>query len=199
MARPATIENPELLKKLSDVFRAVGYEGASLATLATAAGLQKASLYHRFPGGKEQMAGEVMGAAEKWLTEQILVPLKSSGPARARIHVMVRNLDEFYSGGRQACLLNMLSSPHGQTGPFARPIKKAFKAWVEALATVVSDAGFDETTAYSRAQRAIALFQGSLVLARGMGTTQPFQTCLANLEGELLAPTTDSTRSRRRG
>ena len=188
MARPVKIEDSVLLKKLSDVFRDVGYEGASLAMLSEATGLKKASLYHRFPGGKEQMAGEVMSSAGAWLTEHILTPLKSSGPPEARIQAMIRNLDQFYSGGRQACLLNMLSSPRANRGPFARLIKNTFKAWIEALSAVLADAEFDENTARFRAERAIALLEGSLVVSRGMGTTRPFRTCLANLERELLAP-----------
>lgn len=188
MARPAKIEESVLLKKLSDVFRDVGYEGASLAMLSEAAGLKKASLYHRFPGGKEQMAREVMTRAETWLIEHILTPLGSSDPPQARIAAMVRNLDAFYSGGRQPCLLNMLSSPRADRGPLARLIKHAFKAWTEALTSVLIDAKFDEDIARFRAERAIALLQGSLVIARGMGATRPFRNCLANLEQELLAP-----------
>lgn len=186
MARPATIEDSVLLKKLSDVFRDVGYEGASLAMLSEATGLKKASLYHRFPGGKGQMAREVVTRAQEWLTEHVLIPLESSGPPGARIHAMVRSVDEFYSGGRQACLLNIMSSPRDDRGPFADLIKNAFKAWIEALSGVVADVGFDEDTARYRAERAIALLQGSLVVSRGMGTTRPFKNCLANLEQELL-------------
>lgn len=186
MARPVKIEDSVLLEKLSDVFRDVGYEGASLAVLSQATGLQKASLYHRFPGGKEQMAGEVMTGAEAWLTGHILTPLRSSGAPEARIQAMIRGLNEFYSGGRQACLLNMMSSPRDDRGPFARLIKNAFKAWIDALATVLMDADFDEATARFRAERAVVILQGSLVLSRGMDTTRPFRNCLANLERELL-------------
>jgi hypothetical protein len=80
----------------------------------------------------------------------------------------------------------MLSSPRADRGPLARSIKNAFKAWIEALSAVLADAGIDEGTASYRAERAIALVQGSLVFSRGMGTTRPFRSCLANLERELL-------------
>lgn len=186
MARPAKIEDSVLFRKLSDVFRDVGYEGASLARLSEATGLKKASLYHRFPGGKEQMAREVMARAEEWLSTRVLTPLASGSTPEAKIRAMVRSLDEFYSGGRQACLLNMLSSPRGDRGPLARPIRKAFEAWIEALSSALSDAGFEEEIAAYRAERAIALLQGSLVISRGMGSSKPFRTFLANLERELL-------------
>jgi TetR/AcrR family transcriptional regulator, lmrAB and yxaGH operons repressor len=188
--RPAKIEDSVLLKTLSDVFRDVGYEGASLAMLSEACGLKKASLYHRFPGGKEQMAGEVMARAQAWLSDHILGPLTSSDPPQARIQAMTRSLNEFYSGGRQACLLNMMSSPRDDRGPFAGLIKHAFKAWIKALSEALVDAGIDPDTARSRAERAVALVQGSLVVSRGMGTTRPFRNCLAALERELLAPPT---------
>lgn len=187
VARPAKIEDTVLLKRLSDVFRDVGYEGASLAMLAEASGLKKASLYHRFPGGKEQMAGEVMACAQSWLGDHILAPLKSSDPPGARIHVMIRNVNEFYSGGRQACLLNMMSSPRNDRGPFAALIKGAFKAWIKTLSEALVEAGIDQDTARCRAERAVALLQGSLVVARGMDSTRPFRNCLASMERELLA------------
>lgn len=187
MGRKASVDEKELMARLSTVFRDVGYEGATLTTLSEECGLKKASLYHRFPGGKEQMALEVLAAAGTWLAENILAPLKEPGNPRARVGQMIRRLDEFYSGGRQACLLNMLSSAHIHEGPFTKPIKSVFHAWIDALAAAVADAGFERETARARAERAVALVQGSLVLSRGMGTTRPFREFLKHLPDELFA------------
>ncbi|MCY7320404.1 MAG: TetR/AcrR family transcriptional regulator, partial [Phormidesmis sp. CAN_BIN36] len=64
---------PELVK----VFRQYGYEGATLAKLSEATGLGKASLYHHFPKGKEEMASAVLDYLNRGLQEQILAPLRS--------------------------------------------------------------------------------------------------------------------------
>ena len=186
MGRRVSVQEEELMAGLSRVFRDVGYAGASLAALSEATGLKKASLYHRFPEGKEQMAREVLAFAEAWLSKHILTPLRTEGPPEERIGAMVGKLDEFYSGGKQACLLNMLSSAHIHQGPFTELIKGVFEAWIEALADVLVDAGFDSSTARARSRRAVALLQGSLVLSRGMGSTKPFQDFLASLPQELL-------------
>lgn len=186
MARRATIADNDLICRLSDVFRSVGYEGASLAALAAATGLKKASLYHRFPGGKQQMAEEVLNSAEAWFVENVLAPLKCDAPPASRVQAMVERLNEFYAGGRQACLLNALSSAPLQDGPFARKIRRMFKGWIDALAAVLIDAGLDEETAWRRAQRAVMMIQGSLVVSRGMGTPKPFRDCLAALGDDLL-------------
>lgn len=188
MGRKQSVDEQALIAGLSRVFRDVGYEGASLAALADATGLKKASLYHRFPDGKAQMAQEVLAAAEAWLNTHVLAVLRTTATPAQRIDAMARQLDAFYDGGRQACLLNMLSSPRIQQGPFTAQIRKIFTLWIDALAAVLTDAGLDQSTAQARAQRAIALLQGALVLARGMGTPQPFQDYLKTLPDELLAP-----------
>ena len=186
MARPVSIDSEQLIERLSCVFRTVGYEGASLAMLAKATGLQKASLYHRFPGGKEQMAQEVLGAAATWLAENLLRPLRSDKPPAVRLNDMCGALSTFYEEGRQSCLLNVLSSPHDEAGPFDTPIKEMFEAFISALAGVLKDAGVGARDARARAQFAIGQLQGSLVLCRAMNTTRPFKDCLTWIRTQLI-------------
>lgn len=185
MARPQSIDNVALIERLSHTFRAVGYEGASLARLAQGAGMQKPSLYHRFPGGKRQMAEEVLASARDWFVERVFNPLASDGTPSERVAAVVRALDEFYSNGKQACLLNLLSQPPSENSPFAEPIRMMFEALIDAFASVARDAGLDTEEAEVRAARAVALLHGSLVLARGMDSPTPFRAFTASLASEL--------------
>lgn len=193
MTRKALIEDDVLLERLSATFRDVGYDGASLARLSEATGLKKASLYHRFPGGKEQMALEVLEEAGRRFAVHVLQPLAGEGAPRERITAMARELDGFYSGGKQACLLNLFSSPIGGSGPFKAAIRQMFEAFVKALAGVVAETGCPADVAQARAERGVALIQGSLVLARGLGSTEPFRKTLEALPDELLAEMTANT------
>lgn len=193
MARKAMIENDALMDRLSATFREVGYEAASLALLSEATGLKKASLYHRFPGGKEQMGLEVLQEAGRWLGEHVLTPLAGKGTPRERIAAMTRELDSFYQGGKQACLLNLLSSPIGEDSPFKATIRQMFDAFIKALASVIAETGCPVSVAQERAERALVLIQGSLVLARGLGSTAPFHRALAALPEELLAGIGDNS------
>ena len=198
MGRRVLIEDDELMDRLSRDFRDVGYEGATLAILSRATGLQKASLYHRFPGGKEQigeevvrvggqqMAREVLEAAESWLVEHVLTPLQGEGTPRQRVDRMVTALDRFYSGGKQSCLLNTLSTAVSEEGPFAEKIAGMFGAFIDVLSAVLIDAGYEQKEARSRASRAVIMMEGSLVLSRGMGTTEPFREFLKSLPADLL-------------
>lgn len=191
MARSATIDEDELIARLTRVFRDVGYAGASLALLSEATGLKRASLYHRFPGGKEQMAREVLERANAWLEAHVLAPLASDAPPETRIDAMIANLDDFYAGGKEACLLNLLASGRAGEGRFREIVAQAFERWISALADTLCEMGFDKVTARRRARLAVALVEGGLVVARGTGSTTPFQESLKSLRTEILVPTAE--------
>lgn len=186
MGRTQTISEGDLLGRLSLVFRERGYAGAAMSDLAAAAGLRKASLYHRFPGGKQQMAEEAMAAALQWYQANILEPLKAPGPPKARLAAVVAQLDFFYAGGRQACLLNMLSTPDAETSPFGPAIKAALETIAAAFAGLAREAGHPPAEARRRGTRALMLMHGGLVLSRGLGSGAPFESFLKDLPQDLL-------------
>lgn len=69
---------------------------------------------------------------------------------------------------------------------FQAQIQQALKLWIDALAGVLLDAGLDEQTANNKAEDAIIKIQGSLLLARGLKDTVPFERVLQGLSAELL-------------
>ncbi len=185
---PITKMTPDdLIDRLRDVFRTVGYDGATLSKLSQATGLQRASLYHRFPGGKKEIAEAVLAQAGTWLDTHVLAPLTGAGTPQARLQKMVEALDTFYVQGGASCLLDALSFGEGGDQLHAH-IEAAFAHWIEALATlVVESTGCPKAEACQRAEDAVISIQGALVLARGTGNTQPFQRVLTNLPTILLS------------
>jgi AcrR family transcriptional regulator len=100
---PAPLKSrDEVLGILLRIFRAEGYDGASLAVLSEATGLGKSSLYHYFPGGKEDMANQVLDKVDAWMVEQIVAPLGAAGPPRQRLEHMLEVLTRFYDNGALA-------------------------------------------------------------------------------------------------
>ena len=72
------INKSEIVRKLVPVFRAYGYEGATLSRISKATGLGRASLYHHFPKGKQSMAQAVLNYVNEWFDATVLEPLRSS-------------------------------------------------------------------------------------------------------------------------
>ncbi len=179
------ITDVQLLNRLTEVFRTHGYEGASLSKISEATGLQRASLYHRFPGGKAEMAEAVLNRAGEWLEVHALRLLTESGPPEQRLRQMARKLDEFYEGGKQSCLLDALSFGV-EEGGIRDHQRAAMQAWVEAIAIMLRESGLPTRAARERAQDAVIRIQGSLVMARATGDPRPFRRTLRNLPQDLL-------------
>ncbi|GAA1458910.1 TetR/AcrR family transcriptional regulator [Williamsia maris] len=182
---PRSISDIDLVARLEAVFRAVGYDGASLATIAAATGLQKSSLYNRFPGGKQQMAAEVAASVGIRFATDILAPLTIDAPAAVRIGRVAANLETFYRSGEHQCLLNMLSI--GDPGVAARTnLRDGADHWITAFADVACGAGATRDDATARAEDAVCAIEGALVLARVTGRTDAFHRALTRLPALLL-------------
>lgn len=184
MARPPLVDEQTLLPKLTEVFRRHGYAGTTLKLLAQASGLKQASLYHRFPGGKAEIAGAILNNTSEWLAENVLQLLHADLPPRERIRSMAERLEAYYADGTLPCPLNVMVTPGEAL--LGQWIKSALETWRDALVKVLEQAGVESDVALRRSERALALIQGSLVLAIGMQDPQLFRAQLADLPDELL-------------
>jgi AcrR family transcriptional regulator len=170
---PRLVSDTELIGRLTGLFRRVGFDGASIGAIAEATGLQKSSLYHRFPGGKQQMAAEAAAAVGDEFATSVLAPPASDATVTERIAALAANLDRFYDGGKQYCLLDMLTV--GDPGPDATSkLASAAEAWIGVFASLAREAGADEAAAVARAQDAVAAIEGGLVVARVTGDRGAF-------------------------
>ena len=82
--RSSRVSEEEVLVKIAEAFRRYGYDGASVRLLAKATGLEPASLYTRFPGGKEEMALKVVARACELLAANVFEILRGPGAAGTR-------------------------------------------------------------------------------------------------------------------
>src|SRR5687767_10224005 len=108
MPRPQTVPDDELFDRLAEVFRVAGFEGASLGALADGAQLRRASLYHRFPGGKTQMAEAVMGRVRAHF-ERAVAPMTSDPDVAAGVAESARRISQIYGDGLLPCVLDTLT------------------------------------------------------------------------------------------
>ncbi|KAM3099815.1 TetR/AcrR family transcriptional regulator [Phormidesmis sp. 146-35] len=175
----------QIVIQLLQVFRQYGYEGATLTKISQATDLGRASLYHYFPGGKEEMANAVLEHLDRWQQTNVLTPLQANGTALERLEAMMRSLDQAYNGGQQSCLISVLSMGDAKD-LFSPKIRAALEEWIGAIATVLTQTGMNLPLATQRAEDAILQIQGALVLARALENTAPFQRLLQRLPEELL-------------
>lgn len=169
------------------IFREHGYEGATLALIAQATGLGRSSIYHYFPGGKDDMVEAVFEQTSAWVAENVLAPLRAPGDPGARLDQMLRALDLLYDGGKLNCLLGVLTLGHAHER-FQQHLKQRFDGWINALTGLLIQSGIDKKQAAERAEDAVVRIQGALIVARGRATATPFKRTLQRVRKELLAP-----------
>lgn len=176
----------EIALKLFELFRAGGFEGVSLADIAKATGLGRSSLYHYFPGGKEEMAAAVLDQVQAWAESHLLQPLRAQGSRTERIDRLIEGLNALYAGGEKPCIVpSMLqgTAPKDLTDGVAAVVT----GLIEALTDALTASGAAPQPARQAALDAVIRIQGALIVSRAVGTGQPFQMTLDRLRADLLA------------
>lgn len=176
----------ELLSRLGEVFRAHGYEGASLALITQATGLGKGSLYHYFPGGKAQMAEEVLAEIGGWFETHIYAPLRRADDPALAITEMLAGVDGYFRSGQRVCLVGVIALGASRDA-FAAPVNDYFARWHDAFAALLRRMGATPAIAQRRSEDALVTIQGALVLARARNDAGIFGRALADLKQRLMA------------
>lgn len=167
-------ENTALIEALLDIFRHHGYEGTTISLLSEITGLQKSSLYHHFPKGKEDMLRAVAQFVSKQIHEYVITPLldKQVQPEK-RFSNLIVAIKSFYCDGKKNCLLNVLNL--GEVKPEINKLQNDdYIAWSAALAELAKEVGLSQQQAQSWAERFLIIVEGALVIQRLTGDIQAF-------------------------
>ncbi|MDJ0660764.1 MAG: TetR/AcrR family transcriptional regulator [Crocosphaera sp.] len=172
------------LPTLVSVFRQSGYDGASITQISKATGLGKASLYHHFPGGKEEMMRSVLQFLGEALENTVIKALRETGTAKTRFKKMGDALSAIYEEGEQPCILAILLLGDAKE-TFSQQVKELLQAWVEEMAKVLQESGMTQKEAKRRSEDIAIAIQGSLILSQGLGTLTPFKRVIKSLPEQI--------------
>ena len=171
------VNDHELIAASLDLFRTYGFDGVSLKQLSEATGLEKASLYYRYPGGKDEIVIAAAQDVADWFQENIIETLKGTGSIHKRVEVVSNRLRELYLGGSKSCVTDVLSLPGGPD-KLRAALKSVMEAWIKSFSEIARESGLPRSLARSRAEEAIVRIEGSLILARVLGDTAAFERTL---------------------
>ena len=157
------------LTATNESFRRRGYNGTSLKHVTAAAQAPTGSLYHFFPGGKDELAAEVIttsGAAYRELFEAIADAAASPGDA----------VSDFFDGAAlvleetdfiDPCPIGTVAREVASTNePLRAATERVFQSWIDAATTRLAAAGVAGEEARRLATTFVAALEGSFVLAR---------------------------------
>ena len=179
--RTSKLSDEQLIEKIAKVFRNCGYMGASLSILSEATGLERASLYHRFPGGKEEMAEAVLTHVGSRLEKELFAPLRTPGDPGNKLVIAVQAIQKFYENGHLPCVLETLSM-EGTPPKLRVALAGAATAFLDALAELSHEL-LAKSPAKARdcAAAALVTLEGALILTRVTGQSAHFDQALRQI------------------
>lgn len=174
----------EVLQRLLPVFRERGLEGATINEIAKAAGLGKASLYHHFPAGKDEMLRVIIDHVVEELDRTVFAPLAEEAPAKRRLTALLAALAGYVGDGERNCLLGTLAVGTARER-IAERVRPRLDAWTAAVERAYAQAGLSPKRANRAARDLLIRFYGALVVSRLIGDTAPFLFTLRRLAREV--------------
>lgn len=173
MARPREFDEEDVLRRAQEVFRARGFDGATLDELERATGLGRGSLYGAF-GDKRGLFRKVLARYREISLEERLAALEAPGAGRAEIVALFAALARDAAGDRErkGCLVTNCSVELADRDPdMAREAARCFDRFERAFARALTEARRTGDVAPDRDPRRLArcltvLMEGMLVLAR---------------------------------
>ncbi|MFK7914523.1 MAG: TetR/AcrR family transcriptional regulator [Pseudomonadales bacterium] len=185
MQSPAEDQKANLNNALRSVFLRSGYAGASVARLAAATELGKASLYHYFPGGKEEMGRSLVREAVAHLQQRVFSQLgRGSNPVEA-ICLTIDAFSDYVEGGAQNCLIAQFSQENAPVIE-QEQIRSQFEEWQRQLASRYEDMDLKPKAALRAARKLTATLYGHLLLANLLGDPKEFRRGVKRLKAELI-------------
>ena len=180
MRRPSK-PREDLLVEFEEVFKAHGFEGTSMSMLTKKTGLEKASLYYHFPEGKTEMASIVLTEALKRLDSTVLSPLRSDKEPWQRITAMLSALAEFYNQGQDVCLISIFTLS-GLKPEVSQKMRSALLVWKHLISKALKELNISSPK--TKAQNALSLIQGSLILAKTLDDPKIFEMAISQIKND---------------
>ena len=180
----ATTTRDKLIDGMRASLRARGYGSTSMKELLVATGVSSGSMYHCFPGGKEELAAATIrevGLNGAKLIRNVFGDAASVGEGLASIFgALMSDLEQ--SDFQNGCPIGVPATEAVGVSPQIQDAsRKVFRAWVEAYRDALISEGSSSPEATQLATVIVTAYEGSLTIARAMKSTTPIADARAHL------------------
>jgi TetR/AcrR family transcriptional regulator, lmrAB and yxaGH operons repressor len=157
-----------------------GLQATSFSTVLAETGAPRGSIYHHFPGGKDEMVIAAIGATERHVIELLDFPPGTSVRQVVESFLgawrLLLTAGDFHAG----CALVAVTVA-AETDDVRERAAHAFGAWRTALAAALQNAGLEAAVAESTAALLLSASEGAVVMSRAERDLGPFDTVAASL------------------
>lgn len=165
-----------MVETASRLFQRQGYHRTGFRQIIETSGAPRGSIYHHFPGGKEEVAVQAValsGSRIRQAIEQAAATSDTSGKMVRRVATAMAGWLE-RSGFRDGCPVATVAlecAPESEV--ITDACRDAFRSWQRSFAEVLQREGLPAGVAEHRACLVVACIEGALILSRAEGSTRP--------------------------
>jgi TetR/AcrR family transcriptional repressor of lmrAB and yxaGH operons len=179
------------------LLRTQGLRATGMNQIVLESQAPRGSIYHHFPGGKEQLAAEALRTAGAAIAARIRAALDAhrdpSVALRTFIEEYARELRE--SDYQRGCPIGNAATDATATSESLRGVcAGVFAEWEQLIAQGLERAGFRGKEARALAEFTLASIEGALILCRARRSTEP----LARVAKQIVASLQAAKQQRRR-
>ena len=178
-----------MVRGAAQLLRERGYTGTGFREVIELTGAPRGSIYHHFPGGKAELAGEAVGYVGSLARRAIEGSLADGDPIAAlRAFVELWRADFERSGYRAGCpIVAVAVENHDEAPELLEAADRAFEQWETAFADALHRAGVGRARATRLASLVVAAVEGAIVLSRARRDPEPLLSVALELEATLSA------------
>jgi len=171
----ATDTRERIITASAELFARQGYSGTGVKQIVAAAQAPFGSVYHHFPGGKEQIGAETIrhsGALYGLLIEAVIDPAPD----------LETGIRDFFAGAGEhlresdyadACPIATVALEVASTSePMRQATDEVFESWLAALAERLRAGGIAGERARELSLQILSLLEGAFILARASRSTE---------------------------
>jgi AcrR family transcriptional regulator len=177
-----------MIQSAALLFRKQGYSGTGFRDVIEHSGAPRGSIYHHFPGGKEQLAADAVTWAGAVIERRIERAAGNGNPLVA-LDMFVDAWREVLedSNFRAGCPIVAVAAESDAGSTATAAAAAAFGRWQELIAHALLDAGVGRTDARRLATLVVAGIEGAILLCRARRDIRPLRDVHRALEASLRA------------
>ncbi|MEM8925155.1 MAG: TetR/AcrR family transcriptional regulator [Actinomycetota bacterium] len=166
-----------------------GYVGTGMQTLLRETGVSSSSMYHFFPGGKEELAAAAIRRSGLEAAEQIAAVFEQHDAADGIARIFAAAASEMAGNDyRLGCPIGVPATEAAADADAIRnAVDEVFVAWAEAYAAAFRAAGLDAGRAGMLGRFVVAAYEGAVTLARATRSTHPYDDATTVIAAQLNA------------
>jgi AcrR family transcriptional regulator len=174
----ATETRERIVQHSAELFRRQGFAGTGVKQIVAEASAPFGSLYHFFPGGKEQLGEEVIrtsGALYGQLIDAFYEP-GADPVAATRDFFAAAAASVRESDYADACPIATVALEVSSTSePLRQACADVFDGWLDAATERLVECGLPRKRSRALAFELIATLEGAFVLSRALRSTEPIE------------------------